>query len=407
MKYKSLTFIFILLFNYSKSQSLEFTFIDMYTGLAIPMVQIDICNKRFEANEFGMLKVNLAEEICEFSAFAFNFKILNGKIAIKNKNQITLKLEPLEVQLKDFEIIADKINITDGREIVRIALANFEVSHEKIQFPVEIQDSTSYTIGNESFFTTVNDGKFTDQDLFNMKFSQKKTITNLSKYKFLKEMNAQNGAYTIQQKLKEYKINRTDYLLETDCDIYRNIDCYFTTFYSSVRTLRINPYFSNVPKSQEFDHYGYFNEDFLFNHEFKLLSLDTISGRACYLIEILPNRKSPPISIAGQGVSNWYNPTGKIWIDMEDLALTRLHYKYEFKSKSRLFSHKVDKAEYESGKIYFENFLEFKKIGKKFLPVYQFTREKNRNLRIFYTDTFFEPVYVEHYLKFKSPNPQF
>jgi hypothetical protein len=97
-------------------------------------------------------------------------------------------------------------------------------------------------------------------------------------------------------------------------------------------------------------------------------------------------------------VSGWYDPLGTIWVDVADWALLRIAYRYEFLSRPKFLSPPVNKAEFESGPIYFENILEFKKVDDTYVPFRQYTNEKDRNLRIFYNDVFFEPVYVQHFL---------
>ena len=380
---------------------IKISFQDKISQAPIPFAQLAICGKIYEADKTGELTIDSSEEICDFTAFAFEYNTLEGKIALKGKQSLVFQLEPKVIEMKDFTVKAEKIVFNDAKALVEQAVKNLRNTHQNPYNNLEIQDSISYSLGKEEFLRESRDYRFVSKDSKLLEIDLSKTIMDAELYDKLQSIIAGPFGGPINQKVKEYSMDRTDLLANQDCDYFKSLACYFQSFFSTQRAISLNPYFFVPAKSQKLDHYGYFNSDFLTTHNFKLLGIDTVQGRPSYVIRIVKNRKSNPISLGGEPVSDWYDPLGTIWIDVADWALLRIAYRYEFLSRPRFLSPPVNKAEFESGPIYFENILEFKKVDDTYVPFRQYTNEKDRNLRIFYNDVFFEPVYVQHFIQYQ------
>lgn len=368
----------------------------------IPFAQINICGKTYEANENGTLTIDITEGICEFTAFAFGYDTAKGWIALNGKQSIVFQLEPKIVELENFTITAKRIDINNGKELVEVAIKNFSDTHVNSFDQLIIQDSITFSLGKEEFSRESKNYSYTSKKPKLDELNAKRFTSDIETYKKLDNIIKGPFGGPLNQKVKEYTINRTDLMIDQDCDFFKNLDCYFSTFYSSERAIMFNPFFSRPSRSQKLDHYGFFNSDFLDSHQFRLIGMDSLDGKPSFVIRITNNRNSKPISLGGQEISDWYKPTGTIWIDQEDLALVKMIYRYEFSSTPKIFTASADKAEFESGPIYFENILEFRKNGDYYIPFRQNITEKDRNLRIFYNDSFFESVYVQHFLKFSG-----
>ncbi len=396
----SLLSLLLLVSLSGQSQVVDIFIVDKLTQSPIPFAQVNICGNTYEANEEGKLKIDTDTSICEFTVFAFEYNILNGKIGLRGKKSLVFQLEPIVVEMQDFTLEAGRIKIKSGKDLVKQAIENFSETHRNTFSKFTIKDSTTFSIGNEEFYRKGHIYKFlTKKKELNQVEFERTVIKPETNERLAGLISGPNGSL-MSQKIKEYSTDRTDILVDGDCNYSRNLECYFQSFFSTQRAISFNPFFSRPNQSRKLDHYGYFNSDFVESHKFQLSGMDTLDGRPTYRVSLSRNRKSKPISITGQGVKDWYEPIGLIWIDVEDLALVRMTYKYEFLSKPKMLGAPVDKAEFESGSVYFENVLEYRKVGDTYVPFRQNTNEKDRNLRIFYNDVFFESTYVQHFISF-------
>lgn len=389
-----LTLIALALLSPAYSQGIGLYFLDKYTEIPIPFVQLEICENLYQSDENGYIQLFEPAAVCDYTVFAFGYVPMKGTLGLKDKNQLTILIEPKTIELSEFKVHAEKITFKNAKEIVALAIENFPETHKLDSKTLVVFDSASFMIGNESFYRQTHKAKIDSLFYLNKNHEQGTKILKPSKFKSLEKL------ISIENKIIEYRYERTDFINKQDCNYGNDLACYFHTFYSTERALMLNPYFFRPKRSKSRDHFGFFNQDFVTTHNFKLLGVEQSNGHECYLIEISSNRKSFPISLAKNEI-DWYKPSGKIWIDRKDFALVKLSYTYAFDSKPGFLSPPVDKAEYASGSIYYENILDFKKSENTYYPVRQYTREKDRTLRLFYTDVFFEPVYSTHFIRFE------
>lgn len=392
--------LFKLIFTVQLFNGIEIFVQDKVAQTPIPYAQLSICGKTYEADQKGKITIESSDGICDFIAFAFEYNTLEGKIALKGKRSLVFRLDPKVIDMRIFTIEAEKIEGQNGKEIVAQAIKNFSNTHTKSFDGLTLEDSISFSLGNEEFLKEIKKFNFVLKESKLTENWAKRSVVRNDIYGKLENLISNPFGGPVNQKIIEYSTNRTDILMRQNCDYFKNLDCYLAAFFSSQRAIALNPFFSRPVQSQKLDHYGFFNEDFLDSHKFKLIGLDTLGGRPSYVVEISDSRKSKPISLGGGGITEWYRPSGTLWIDEQDLALVRMSYRYEYLSKPKFLSAAVNKAEYESGSVFYENILEYKKVDGTYVPYRQYTNEKDRNLRIFYNDTFFEPVYAQHFIKF-------
>lgn len=393
-----LTFKFLLVLQLWSD--INVTILDKFDQKPIPYAEINLCGTTYKANENGTVNIGVAEGVCEFSSSAFGYETAKGWIAINGKQSIVFQLEPKFLEMENFTVEGKRINLQNGKELVEVAINNFKETHINSFDQLIIHDSITFSLGKEEFFQESKTFSSSSKKPALNELSAKRNTPDIETYKELDNLIRGPFGGPINQKLREYTVNRTDLILNQDCDFFKSLDCYFSTFYSTNRAIKFNPFFFIPNRSQKLDHYGFFNKDFIDSHDFRFIGVDTLNRNPAFIVQVTSNRKSKPISLGGQEISDWYKPAGTIWIDQEDLALVKMVYRYEFNSSPKIFNASADKAEYESGPVYFENILEFKKMGRSYIPIRQIITEKDRNLRVFYNDSFFESVYVQHFLKF-------
>lgn len=390
---------------FGQNQARTITFLDNLTAEAIPNVQVIICGKQFISDQHGRISIQELNAIsCEIEIRHLAYHQIKTEIHLANKKNLIFFLDENIIILNEVTIsqkTPKKKTQPKPKEIVRKAIESIERNHNPESLSLRLEENTHFLFGNEDILNRRSEGHW-EINFTTWKWSlalpevyQYDTL-NLEKFKAIENFITKTDISN--QKKIEYETLRSDTLNQRRCRPGNNLPCYLEYFFAIDRNLLFNPLFNYNLKTKELDHFGFMNHDFIQNHDFKLLGSMSLEGQDCYVIGILDNKKSIPISLFGNPV-NLYRPFGVLFIDKSSLAFIKIEFGYKLKKDGR-FRSKALSNEALSGEIYFENQIQFKKFNQHWLPYKQSIIEKDRVLKIFNSDETFHSGYVKKNLTF-------
>jgi len=382
--------------------SLRISVVDKLNNTPIKNALVSLCGISFRTNEKGIVGVsNVESENCLLHISSEGYEDYEDALYVKNKKHLEIYLNTVYMELGDIEVKGKAINLKTARDIVSEALIAFEYNHIPVNSTISVSERLKYqftsqtvaTRNSESVLKVATGIVHPDLSPRHLTFHK---VDNDYSYKLERYL---ESGIVVSQKLKEYGSSRSDSLNTNGLFVGAiNFQQYLDAFFGMERLRIFCPFFNYLYSYQKLDHFGFLSPDFATKHSFELEENEIIEGIACYKIKITPNKKSPSVSISGQSSGDLYQPMGFIWIEIESLAFIRVHYEYV--NEQSFFNSTANKVENNSGSVYYENLMSFSKIGDKFLLSNQYVLEKDRNLKIFYSDVDFETGYVIREMKY-------
>ena len=356
---------------------------------------VSICDRKFITDDDGKIEIGPTDyELCEVKISSFGFQQFSGNIFLKNKSELELYLDPIYQQLDEVEVSGSALKLKSAKDIVREMLNLFEQNHVPDSVLIDVEESLKYQFGSQNVAKRKSEAQIDFKKKMNQhefRLVEYDYSVEFSEIENYLEKRLKNGAGS-NQKFKEYGVERSDIIYSEACDDLSTLECYLNQFYNLERIRLFNPLLNNQLHYQKMDHFGFLSPDFLDKHKFSQDGIEVVNGRNCYKVLISSAKSSPGISITGNPVKGWYKPVGVIWIDTDELAVIKLKYAYKF--TFGFIKTVADNVEFNSGDTYFENVIDLAKISGKYLPTKQYVKEKDRNLKVFYTDVDFEAGYV-------------
>lgn len=385
----------LLIFVNTDQAGLVIHVVDKVDQAPIVAAVVSICDQKFITDDDGKIEIASNDfELCEIKVSSFGYQQFSENIYLKSKSKLELYLDPLYQHLDEVEVSSGALKLKSAKDIVREMLNLFEQNHVPDSVSVIVEESLKYQFGSQNVVVIsaeeqVDLGSKLSQPEFKLKgYDFSVEVSDTKEYL---EKRLKNGAGS-NQKFKEYGVERSDKIYSEACADLSSLECYLNQFYNIERIRLFNPIMNNQLGYQKMDHFGFLSPDFLDKHKFTQEGIEVVNGRECFKIMINSSNSSPGISISGNSVKEWYKPEGVIWIDTNELAVIKLQYAYRISLGAR--NTVADKVEFNSGDTYFENVVDFAKVNGKYLPTKQYVKEKDRNLKVFYTDVDFEAGFV-------------
>lgn len=401
MKFSIVCFL-VLFWATETHAGLRIQVLDKVDQAPVVAAVVSICDQQYITDNKGEIEINSNDfELCEVKISSFGYEQFSESIYLKNKSKLELYLDPLYQQLDEVEISEGVLKLKSAKDIVRETLNLFEQNHMPESASMHVEESLKYQFGSQNIALRTSEGQFDFGNDLNIATFTKRSYTYSVEFPesvdYL-EKRLKNGGGS-NQKFKEYGEERSDKIYSDACDDLSTLECYLNQFYNIERIRLFYPLLNNQLDYRKMDHFGFLSSDFLGKHKFSQDGIEEVNGRECFKIFISSSSSSPGISISGNSVKEWYKPEGVIWIDTNELAVVKLQYAYRISLGMR--NTVADKVEYNSGDTYFENVVDFTKINGKYLPTKQYVKEKDRNLKIFYTDVDFEAGFVVRNLTYR------
>lgn len=392
--------LFLILCQNSKSQTVV-KILDKVDQAPIVAAMVSICDQKYVTDDRGEIEIaSNSFELCDIKISSFGYQQFSENIYLKNKSKLELYLDPVYQQLDEVEVSGGAIKLKSANDIVKEMLNLFEQNHIPDSVSQTFEESMKYQFGSQNVALRKSKGQIffgSKLDMCEFKLTGSSYTVEVPETEDYLEKSLKNGGGS-SQKFKEYGVGRSDKVYSEACTDLSTLECYLNQFYNIERIRLFNPVLNNRLDYQKMDHFGFLSPDFLDKHKFSQDGIEVVNGRKCFKIIISSSNSSPGISITGNSVKEWYKPDGVIWIDTDELAVVKL--KYSYKMSLGIRKTVADKVEFNTGDSYFENVVDFAKIDGKFLPAKEFVKEKDRNLKIFYTKVDFEAGYVIRNIKY-------
>jgi len=375
---------------------------DKLTHQGIPYSKLTICGQEYISDEFGEVSVLAKDDYCNIFIQKEGYLLFEDRVRLNQKESLVFYLNDNTQILDEIVVIHNRLNLKNPKDILLAAFENFDDNHLIEDLDFILSENLTFSFGNSEILTrkTAAKGKIEDfnivakdedsyqNEIEDLDLKRKKSVENFIR----------NSSVSNQKKL-EYGNKRSDKIEKVSCDSSKSLDCYLKSFYSFNRGFLFNPLNNYKFETKPLDHFGFLNSDFLDHHKFKLAGRTRYKNRECYLIQVKASKNSLPMSLFGNP-STLYTPEGTILIDVDSFAFVKFDYKYIMDKKPNFLTSLAIKNELASGSIYFENIISFVEIEGKWLIETQFIKEKDRVLKIFYSDGHFEAGYIYKHLTY-------